>query len=267
MALCLGISLLGSVSLLLAGEPPGIPDEIPGRGTSTAPGTPIWIAAERAVEGGALRPDLFDSRTRRDLDWAMAEKAPDRSIPLASPEQGTRGDLQADDALCTTWVRSTNDWVVSDFSYETLSDHAQLALIGVVRSEREGFLFGHNATLLEVEVEKVLKAPPSDEAIESVYISYPSSSIAIGDQMLCSRSVRYPARPQVGGHLMVFAATIPEWDPIIINPSDDELFFEGANGEVSFPAHVGMGEVTNPPKWQEFVGEKGKNLRQSLVDR
>lgn len=267
MALCLAISVMGSVSLLLAAEPPGIPDEIPGRGTSTAPGTPIWIAAERAVEGGALRPDLFDPRVRRDLEWAMADRAPNRSVTLESSEHGTANGLRADDALCTSWARSPNDWAVADFSYETLIDHAQLALIGVVRSEREGFLFGYGTTLFEVEVEEVLEAPPSGEAIEAVYVSYPSSSIAVGDQMLCSRSVRYPARPQVGRHLLVFAATIPEWDPIIINPSDDELFFEGAKGEVSFPAHLGLGDVTNPPMWHEFVGERGQNLRRSLTDR
>lgn len=206
--------------------------------------SPIWMSAEEATTAeGELRSELFSSLDEMNVRRHLESQREARN--QAGLVEKTGADT------CQSWIFIPPSPVVAEPTLEALLDHAKLAFVGTVEDQKQGFYHGHPNSLLEIRVETVLKAPEGYEDITSVYATYPHVEMKIGGEMVCMRSDRYPARPLTGKGIMVFAANIPDWDPLIVAPNTEVVLFEDESGNAVLPER--FGKVLDPPSWTSLV--------------
>lgn len=235
-------------SLLLLIPTAAVSSEVPewiGPPTDRAP-TPIWATARAmTTPAGELRNELLipyqAKRIQRHLDEERKARA---AAGLANEEAANQ---------CHNWIYVPPNPEVEEPTLEGLMAHARLAFVGTVLDRQEGFYHGHPNSLLEIRVDKVLKAPEGQEEITSVLATFPHVEMRVGNEMICMRSDRYPERPLTGKGIMVFTVNIPDTDPLIVAPNTETVLFETESGATSLPAR--LGDVLDPPAWSSIVEE------------
>jgi hypothetical protein len=219
-----------------------VPDWIPA--PPEAGPTPIWATPEQVTTAkGELRSELFRPYQAKNIKKHLEMARAAREAAGLAGKQG--GDV------CQSWIFVPPSPVTEELSLESLLSHAELAFVGTVVDRKEGFYHGHPNSLLEIRVEKVLKAPSGRGEITSIFATFPHVEMRVGSEMLCMRSDRYPERPSIGKGIMVFTANIPDSDPLVVAPNTEEVLFETEDGSTSLPAR--LGDVLNPPSWASLV--------------
>lgn len=230
------------LSTATAGMSAEVPDWIPA--APDAGPSPIWMSVQNATDSrGEIRSELFDPVAKMNLE---------RQVEQARKAKGEAGLRQkANGERCHSWIFVPPSPVVDELTLENLLDHARLAFIGTVEDQDQGFYHGHPNSLLEIRVDKVLKAPEGQEEITSVLATFPHVEMEIGGEMVCMRSDRYPERPITGKRIMIFAANIPDTDPLVVAPNTEVVLFEDEAGKAVLPGR--FGNVIDPPSWSSLV--------------
>lgn len=219
-----------------------VPDWIPA--PPEAGPTPIWATPDQVTTAkGELRSELFQSYQAKNIERHL-------EMARAAREAAGLAGKQGGDA-CQSWIFVPPSPVIEEVSLEGLLSHAHLAFLGTVVDRKEGFYHGYPNSLLEIRVEKVLKAPAGQGEITSIFATFPHVEMRVGSEMLCMRSDRYPERPSPGKGIMVFTTNIPDRNPLVVAPNTEEVLFETEDGGTSLPAR--LGNVLNPPSWASVV--------------
>jgi hypothetical protein len=206
--------------------------------------SPIWVSAEEATTpDGRLRSELFNPIEEMNLKRHLESQRKARAASsVATKEKGER---------CHSWIFIPPHPVVEDLTLESLLAYSQLAFVGIVEDQKEGFYHGHPNSLLEIRVQEILKAPAGYEGITSLFATYPHVEMKVGEELVCMRSDRYPARPITGKGILILAANIPDWDPLVVAPNTEVIFFEDDEGNAVLPGR--FGDVLDPPAWSSVV--------------
>jgi len=209
------------VSVLSAEIPDWIETE-----TSRRTGTPTWVAEDRAVIDGVLQWELFAPDVH-DLLEMMVEGA--RKAAATQPGENAEG-------RCTAILSGSDVAAESDSTSETIFERSSAVYLGRVVDIEQGFLLGRPGTMLELEVEEVLKG--TEPTAASIFVYYQSARIRLRDAYLCSRSRRREFDPHLGGTLIYARRRERRPDfqelPLFV-AKDPELYFEAADGTFSAP--------------------------------
>ena len=215
--------------------------------------SPIWVSAhEASTPDGRFKSELFNPRDELDVHQWLEEAQKARTAAGLSEKQSTAG--------CQSWIVFPETSGGEPATLEELLHHARLAFVGTVEDQQQGFYHGHPNSLLQIRVDHVLKAPKGYEDVTSLFATYPQVEMRVGKEMICIRADRYPARPLTGKGILIFAANIPDWDPLVVAPKSGGILFEDKDGNVALPKS--FGEVLDPPAWSSVV-ERALSLTQA----
>lgn len=191
-----------------------------------AGGPPIWLsAAEARRVDGSLRWELFPPSMQEDL------KA---RLEVVEHLRVQRGPLEsAPERTCQTYRVGTSGLVLPDISLESFFDYAELAAVGRVRGTAQGFYRGQVSALVEVEVEQVLKRPPSMASFSRLYFRFSQAEVAAAGEMLCVRNEHFPDRPVIGRRVLLFADGVADREPLIVSPHASAVILEREDGTIS----------------------------------
>lgn len=229
-----------------------IPERIPDPAGDQKPA--IWLSPSEAVDAtGEVRADQFEPLARANLERHLAREQKARAS--AGAEEKAAADT------CHSYSLVPSHPVAPELTFETLLDQAQLAFIGTVEDSAQGFYHGHPNSLLEIRIEKVLKAPRNLQGISRLYSTFPHVKMKVGGEMLCIRSERYPQEPVPGKRIMIFTDNIPDREPLIVAPVSETIFLETPEGQAWVPERFET--ETEPASWHELVDravEEAKTL-------
>lgn len=215
--------------------------EVPARIDDPGGGPPVWMTADAAKSAdGSMLWEEFSPSMRADLQQRI-----EMNRQLRSERTGA---VATAPGTCQTVRRPTSGLPLPDTSFASFLDYSQFAFEGTVRSIAEGFYHGQLATLVEVEVERVLEEPATLGPVSTVYVRFGHAEVEAGGEMLCVRNEHYPDRPSIGRHILVFAETVAEHDPLIVNPHSLAVLFEREDGSVSLGWERGS-FVDEGPTW------------------
>lgn len=206
-----------------------VPDWIAGSDTEQT-GRPLWVSIDEAAPNGYLRWDLFEPSIQDSLRQSLEEQAPMPSGSVNGTEQ--KG--------CTTWLvpsGTTGD----AWSAEELFERAGALYTARIEDASQGFLNGALGTLIEVSLREIIKNPVSGALPQRFFVFYRYAEVRLEEGLLCVRDVRDPAKPRIGGAL-ILAPTDPDpaWpEPPIFWAEDTELFFDSDSGKMSAPYAYG----------------------------
>jgi hypothetical protein len=209
-------------------------------------GPPIWVAASEAVSPeGDLETEMFSNAMMDSLAYEIDTARRVRET-RGQETSGARRDSRDE---CQVFTSSASHIDIPSYTFPSLRERAEIVVTGRVVEGRTGFYHGRPTTVYELAIDRVLKAPDPKELQEGpVYFTFGRAEIAAEGEMLCVRNDHYPNRPVTGGRVLIFAATIPDRDPLFIAAHQDEIFFETESGEVSFPE---LGEnAVKAPTWE-----------------
>ena len=221
-----------------------IPDRILAPGG--AENDPIWVSAAQATTpDGRFESELFNPLEAQNVERLIQAEKKSREAAGISETATSAG--------CHSWLIFPENPDVYPLSLEGLLDHSRLAFIGTVEDQQQGFYHSHPNSLLQIKVQRVLKAPPGYEASDSVLATYPQVEMKVGDEMVCMRADRYPARPVTGKGIMILAWNIPDWDPLVVAANTDGIFFEDGEGNAVLPSRFETAKT--PATWASLVDQ------------
>lgn len=231
--------------LLLLLAPPAlaeVPERIPDPAGHDKPA--IWLSSGEAVDaGGEIRADQLEPLAKANLERRLARERKARADAGALEKTGSE--------TCHSYTLVPAHPVVPQLTFESLLDYARLAFVGVVEDRDQGFYHGHPNSLLEIRVEKVLKAPPDLQGVTRLYATFPHVEMKVGSEMVCVRSERYPQEPIPGKRIMIFTDNIPDRDPLIVAPNTEGIFFEGMEDSALLPKR--FHETMDSSSWEALV--------------
>lgn len=209
LVLCVGIGGLGRAERPAAGIPAILASE-PER-----EGRPVWVAAGAAAAEGRLRMELFGEGSRRNLEEQVrhiAEAREGRPAPRVAA-----ADLQPvierapylSEDLCSSGSVVFSMPEVPRDSFEALVRHARDIVGGRVAGIDQGFVNGLPSSLIEVEIDTVLRTSGEFAASGNLYVVYSYAVFRIGDTTFCREEPRYPYRPQIDDRVLLFPASAP----------------------------------------------------------
>ncbi len=236
-----GLVLLLVTTVPAAGE---VPARI--KSPKATQSAPMWVSVDEAIANGQVRWELFDQFQQMLLRPALESAR--RTTERAQKAPSTAG---ADQTGCVQWSMTNRGPSLGDYSLKTLYHDAGLVFTGMVTDERQGFYNGQGATLYEIAVDRVLKQPLAVPGLRRVYLVHSYATIRVGEDLICERDLRYPARPAPGRPILVLTSTIIGDNPVLIDAADDGLIYELADGKLSLPARFGV--IIDPPTWESIV--------------
>jgi hypothetical protein len=226
-------------------KPPSAPADLlppPARIESHLPdrGAPVWVSAEQAIdERGGVATELFAPLERTLLQQQLSgERSRRRAGLLGSPGDPCRG---------ATGMFA--EYYVDHPGLGDLVTYSEVAFSGTVRGSRPGFYRGQPRHLYRVEVDEVWLDVGNLHPGTTVFVAFEEAQIRVGDDWLCVRGPRYPARPMPGKRILVFSHHGPWGDQPVFSPMDVELFFEAKDG-LSVPGHL-VAQLESP-SWNDL---------------
>ncbi len=218
-----------------------IPDFLPSKRADRE--QPFWISAAMAVPGGQIRRELFS-----DIAWSGIEPGLEHFDEI-DLEKAARHPSFLDEYECNAFSIMAGS--TRPVPFEETFEAADVVVLGKISGEAAGFLGGHPATLFEIEVEEWVKSPEAFSGLEKIYFKYEAVKILVGHRIVCHHSRRSPVDPEVGSRVLLMTSAVIHEDPLVLLPSDAQLFFETSDGSASLP---GMKETFNPPSWKFVTG-------------
>jgi hypothetical protein len=184
-------------------------------------GKAAWVAADRATVGGQIDWSLFGDLEAAVLRGAIAR---DKGKPCAS--------------IGTLRKEIVGSGVAN--SLEDLARNSVAVFEGTVVDRSVGFADGTPATLLQVRVDKVVKASPQF-AIKGVgnllYVAYPVAELDLKGLKLCkSDELLLKEIPRAGDKILSLPLTGPlNEDRNMIYLNSQEIFVQKAGGDFGVP--------------------------------
>lgn len=219
-----------------------VPERIPDPTGDDKPA--IWLCPGEAMDArGEVRADQFEPLAKANLERHLAREREARA-------RAATAEKAAVDA-CHSYSLVPSHPVAPELTVETLLDQAELAFIGTVEDRAQGFYHGHPNSLVEIRIEKVLKAPPNFQGIDRLYSTFPHVEMKVGSEMLCIRSQRYPQEPVLGKQIMIFTDNIPDREPLIVAPVSETIFLESPEGHAWVPER--FKDEIKSASWDELV--------------
>lgn len=231
--LLLSVGIGGSMR---AGKPAsGVPAII--AGGPDQGGQPVWVSAGAASADGALRLDMFGDASRRNLEEQVRHIAEARKT--APPPDHTPRDLQPvmerapylSEELCLSSSIVFSHPQVPRDSFEALVRHARDIVGGRVVAIDQGFVNGLPSSMLEVELDTVLRSSGDFAASRTLYVVHPYAVFRIGNTAFCRKEPAYPYRPQIGDRVLLFPASAPiDAHDMLVWPEAEEVVAEKPEG-------------------------------------
>ncbi len=191
-----------------------------------AGGPPIWLSAEEARQvDGSLRWELFSPSMQEDLKARLEVVK-----HLRTEREPTETQSQS---TCQTYRSSTSGLALPEISLSAFLDYAELAVIGRVRSVARGFYRGQVASLVELEIDRILKRPESVAPFTKFLFRFGHAEVAAAGEMLCVRNEHFPDRPVLGRRVLLFADGVADREPLIVSPHASALILEREDGTIS----------------------------------
>jgi hypothetical protein len=180
-----------------------------------------WVTADRATVGGQIDWSLFG-----DLEAAVLRGAI------------TRGKGKECAAIGTLRKEIVGAGIANNL--EDLARNSVAVFEGTVIDRSVGFADGTPATLLQVRVDKVLKASPQlaiAGAGDLLYVAYPVAELDLKGLKLCKSDELLPKEiPQAGDKLLVLPLTGPlNEDRNMIYLNSQEIFVQKSGGDFGIP--------------------------------
>lgn len=234
------LAVVGAVSVAVAQPtaPPGPPDRIESdRGDRAGP---LWISVDRAIDQeGRLATELFHPQERAQLQRELAGQVSQRQAGvLGGPEDPCR-DARGMFA----------EYYVSNPALGDLVEHSKVAFSARVQGGKPGFYRGQPRHLYRVKVDEVWLDNGNLRSGDTAFVAFEEAQIRVGEDWLCVRGPRYPARPMPGKRILVFSHQDPRGEQPVFSPMDVELFFETKEG-LSAPGHL-VTELESP-HWNDL---------------
>jgi len=223
-ALLATLALLAGIALPSSALPRGIPGRFDA--AKSAGGPPLWVSVEEAAPSGKIRWDLFSNVQQQELRTKLSTPPPSKK---AGEQQPT----------CAVESTTVGDYFSGNPSLGELVKNSAVIYSGKILSMQQGFYKGSPSTLLEVSVTQTYKAPDKFRAVDRIYVTYPAAKVNLEGKLICQRPERGYSDPALGGRILVFSFRDPTLttDLPVVEPMDQELFFETASGESSVPSH------------------------------
>lgn len=182
----------------------------------------LWISARAAATpDGELRWRLFGDSDRsllrhegQSLDRALRRVAGSSLSQTPQPSALQPAAERApylDKALCsrsTVLFSHRRDDKPRD-TWEDLRRYARAIFSGRVIAIDQGFQGGLPMSLLEVEVDQVVRSSDDYAHTGTFYVAYPYAVFTVGNQVFCRDEPKFEYRPQVGDRVVLFPSHLP----------------------------------------------------------
>lgn len=220
-----------------------VPDRIDGKERKGGP--PLWVSLEEAAPAGQIRWELLPTAQQRQLRQTLSSAPPN--------EKGKTS--------CAVESATVGDYFSGNPSFGELIHNSKVIYSGRILGLKQGFYRGSPSTLLEVAVTHAYKAPDELLSADRIYVAYPYAKINLEGKLICQRPQRGYAEPAAGGRILVFSFRNPAAtaDLPIVEPMDEELFFETAAGESSVPDHYRLTDKS--PAWDTIEQQLESSLK------
>jgi len=199
---------------------------------------PLWVSAEAAVaKDGEMNYDLFQSPSMRQYREAHAKQ-------YRLTRKANQSDISWEE--CFQVVR----WVPKppsikgrpENTLEDLVQHSGAIIEGTIVQVTPGFFYGHQTSLVTVQVSSWLKSTPEFGDQEYVYVDYPVAKFSVGGITYCIDDPDLPIEPTKGARVLLFPYRKP-WDTtgsfLTIEPN--QVFIENLDGELLKPKELDSG--------------------------
>lgn len=228
---------------------------IPDRVSPVIPGrqAPEWVSAHLILQDGQLQRDLFAPTEQPLVEMHLETGRTARRRYLEAPLDERPTDP------CVYVASSDRKLPPADDTIPGLAQSSTGIFLGTVVAERPGLLRGIPRTLLRVKVDRTLKHELPGPQPDSLLVAYPEVKMEIDGICLAAKSPRHPERPEAGRQILLFTGSkVPLGaKPVILHPSDEEVFFQLEDGRASLPAHFGeLLTPTGEPLALDFVVEQ-----------
>jgi len=131
-------------------------------------------------------------------------------------------------------------------SWEDLRRYARAIVSGQVVGIDQGFQGGLPMSLLEVEVDDIVRSSDDYAATRTLYVAYPYAVFAVGDKLFCRDEPRFAYRPQIGDHLLLFPSHLPrDRNARMLDVEPTEILAQKPSGELGRPR--GAARRESPP--------------------
>ncbi len=202
--------------------------EVPDRIDSPlkSPSNVLWLSEELAFSpSGELRSELFSSSElsmlRNEVEGLRRARA--RAV-----------DGSAETA-CPLIQVGDRDFAADRPTLAQVFEEAKLVVLGELAAVEQGVFYGQFVTLYELRIETVAKAPASWSAPESLLFVGVRFDRVVDGTRVCLAGSRFPHEPTLGRRVLILARAIPVESPVVLNPLEDELYFEIEGGVASLP--------------------------------
>ncbi len=180
-----------------------------------------WITPDRATVNGHIDWSLFGG-----LQAAVLQGAIERSKGAECISEGTLRKEVVGAGVAN--------------SLAELARNSVAAFSGTLINRAAGFADGDPATLLQVRVDKVLKASPQFSVRnpgDLLYVAYPVAEFRVGNLKFCkSDDTLLREVPKVGDKILVFPMSGPlNDDQNMAYVYSQELLVQGASGDLGVP--------------------------------
>lgn len=200
-------------------------------------GPPLWISASEVADGEKivdldLIDDGFLSRNVEKQRQALGEGAP--SVMSRAGEKPEVADIPLSDCKSMLDLTDHRGGEAPSSSLADLATHSETILRGTIASIEPGFSSGVPSSLLEIEVEEVLKGTVKSSRI---HVDYLVARFRIGPYSFCNANKGYEPRP--GDRVLLFDYTGPsDQQGTFYGPRLDQIFFEEGSGTLALPPRL-----------------------------
>lgn len=234
-------------------EPPPVPDRVASRFAPEDP--PLWLSARAAA------------RLNGEIDWSQFRSWSRDSLQkwLESESYRKQGCLGPYEVYVTLGDRPRIE------SFPELVVDSKAIYDGRVARAAGGFFSGRPGTLVQVSIERVLKAGEDFNVEKHVYVFLPQGNFRVGRYSFCIQHSSYPDVPARGARILVLPSLPPEdAERKIFYPYLGEVFVETSDGGLGVPA-IWKNEVQGRglKTWNELMasvesllGQQGEVLEQ-----
>ncbi len=196
----------------------------------------LWVsAADATTDAGKIRWEGFDPAGRATLRAEVLQSADLENAALQPV--GERAPYLSED-LC-----SASTVIFSHFgderprdTWEDLVRYARGIFAARIVAIEQGFLGGLPESLLEVQIEEVIRPSRHFATSPRFFISYPYAVFAVGDQIFCRKYPKFSYRPQVGDRLLLFPSHRPvDLHALLLVLEPSEILAETPAGQLHLP--------------------------------
>lgn len=203
-------------------------------------GPPLWVSARAAMDKktilkqgllgeGTFLDELIEEQRGEIEREGGRSKSLETELKLRTLDQGN----------CTARILLSdhlNDQSPAQ-SFRDLLEHSKHILEGTVVASEVGFYRGAPASLLNVKVDRWLRASDEYKEITHLYVYHSAAHFMIGPYEFCGHSPGL--EPRAGDKIMVFDfAGLAEGKQNLLTPGDDKVFAQTSSGRLLLPMQL-----------------------------